>query len=150
MEPLVALPEREREEDAREKNRTTVVKRSRQWETVASDDGSQSQSRDYKGSSSENSMGSDSEASIGSRRKVDKKSKKNSKKHKSNKLKKSKKEKKEKKEKHKKKKSKKSKHSDDDSESESNNRQTGSVAVDQNQFGKYGVIRESNFFHKQR
>lgn len=154
---------REREDEAKEKNRVETLERSRQWvyfksvisfslslvflltiislnfqATVQSDDESDADS-----DASTNSTISSTEEEREKRQKKVKKEKKEknsgkeSKKHK--KEKKSSKPKKEKKEK----KTKKKKDKRDKTTS-------ATVAVDQDQYGKYGIIRDENYFSKQR
>jgi hypothetical protein len=151
----------DREERAKEANRDDHASRSRQWATVGSDDddaGDGSASRKKKRSrdaSDDGSDGSDSDDSSddddsdgdgsgGSDKK--KRSKHSKSKHKSKKHKKEK-HKKEKHKKHKKEKKSKRDRRDKDSSSSSS---SGSGAINQNEFGKYGIIREENFFAKQR
>lgn len=102
--------------------------REKQWKTVDSSDSEQSKNSSH---SSHNSSDSSSESSH-QRKKKEKKQKKKKEKKKERKGKKDKKTKKHKK-------SKKDKHEKHDS-----------IAVNQNEFGKYGIIRDENFFHKQR
>ena len=127
---------RERDEDLKERNREEVANRSRQWETVNSDNDEEDDDSKDDNSSDKSSDSSDEEHKH--------KHHKKEKKHKSEK--KEKKDKKDKKHKKHKKDKKEKKHSKHDEVTSSST----SAAVDQNQFGKYGIIREEHYFHKQR
>mmetsp|Transcript_14717 Transcript_14717/g.22199 ORF Transcript_14717/g.22199 Transcript_14717/m.22199 type:complete len:283 (+) Transcript_14717:131-979(+) len=111
----------------RERNRDRTLKRSRMWQTVDSDQ------------SSVNDSGSDSEGSYSERSRSQESSGSSERGHrsKSKKDKKEKKKKKDKKHKHKK-----HKHKKDKKESKG--------AIDQNEYGAYGIIKEEHFFQKQR
>lgn len=137
------------EEDERRDNRVEIVKRSRQWVTVGSDGESDeeedSNSNTHLNNKKENrgeddsSSSSDSEIVQRDRHKKSKKKSSHSSKHK--------KDKKEKKHKHEHKSSK-SKSKDDRKDSH-NSTEKRSV-VDQDKFGKYGIIREDCYYSKQR
>ena len=164
-------------EQEQARNREEVTNRSRQWSTVNDSDDDEkpptdeskqgagvkeqtvrkrSRSPDNSGSSSSDSSSDEgSESEEESSRKKAKKEKKHEKSSKK-KHKKEKKEKKEKKSKHKKHHKKEKKHKSDrdktSSSSSSSSSSSGvtSGAVNQNVFGKYGIIREQDFFSKQR
>jgi hypothetical protein len=143
---------RPREEDLRDLNRNSIQERPRQWATVDDDDDiDQESSKSINNSDNDDSSSTSSSSSSSSEQKKAKKAKKQEKKERKEKKaksdKKSKKEKKEKKSK-KEKKRKSEKHSK--SSDHKHVSSSSSMAVDQNQFGKYGIIREENYFHKQR
>jgi len=146
MESTSSSQKRPREEDLRDLNRNSIQERPRQWATVDDDDDIDQES--INNSDNDDSSSTSSSSSSSSEQKKAKKAKKQEKKEKKAKSdKKSKKEKKEKKSK-KEKKRKSEKHSK--SSSDHKHVSSSSMAVDQNQFGKYGIIREENYFHKQR
>mmetsp|Transcript_5111 Transcript_5111/g.8367 ORF Transcript_5111/g.8367 Transcript_5111/m.8367 type:complete len:287 (-) Transcript_5111:1018-1878(-) len=120
----------------KEKNREKTLKRSRMWQVVGDDDDNDDDASSSSGSDSE-SDGSDSSSEHDRKHKKHKKSDKKSKKHKKDKKeKKSSKDKKHKKDKKKDRKKDKHKHA--------------KTAVDQNEYGKYGIIKEEHYFQKQR
>ena len=123
-----------------DRNREEVLKRPRMWATVDSEE--EDNKDGYHSDSSSTSSSSSSSSSSEEEKKKKKKKEKSSKKEKSNKHKKEKKHKKDKKER-KHKKSKKS-----SSEKASSKSLLG--AVNQNEYGKYGIIREQDYFKKQR
>lgn len=118
----------------KERNREKTLKRSRMWQVVEEDDQEVEESESQSSSCDESSSDSESEGSE-RKRKHHKKHKKSEKKSK-----KSKKDKKERKKHNKKKKDKKDKHRN----------KTEKTAIDQNAYGKYGIIREEHYFQKQR
>jgi hypothetical protein len=140
------------------RNREQTLGRSRQWEIVDSDEEEVSNnevknvnSDNYSSNNdSDDSDDSESESSEDEKKhkKTEKKSKKDKLEKKEKKEKKSKKDKKEKKEK-KEKKSKKYK-KEKKHRKEINKSSPYSHAINQNEYGKYGVINETNFYHKQR
>ena len=132
------------EDYEKERNRVKVHERSRQWATVESDDEENGEKTQGKTVEKADRSSSDSSSSSSDESEKKKSKKSSSKKHSDKKKdKKSKKEKKHKK--HKKEKKSKRKHSESD-----DHQSTKGGAIDQNEFGKYGIIREENFFAKQR
>lgn len=129
----------ESEGEGKQRNRSSTKDRERQWQTVQSSEDDSSSSSDSDSDSDASSM---SERESKRHKKESKKSKKEHKKE--SKHKKDKKDKKHKKE-HKKDKKKDKKQRKDDKKPA-----TKSISVNQNEYGKYGIIKEENIFHKQR
>ena len=138
----------ESDNEGKSRNRSVTKERERQWQTVdsSSEDGSRSSGSDSSASDSSSDDSSGDERRNKRDRKESKDSKKSKKESKHKKSKKDKKDKKDKKHKHKKdhKKDKKERKEKKDSSSHK------SVSINQNEYGKYGIIKEENIFHKQR
>lgn len=134
-------------EEDRKQNRKDTIKRERMWQTVDSDEEEKRQEALHALLESDASSSSSSSSSSSGENSSDQSGGHRKKKHRG-KDKKDKKDKKEKK--HKKhKKDKKKRKSDRDKHSKEVPA-SSSLAVDQNEFGKYGVIREENFYQKQK
>jgi len=138
----------ESDNEGQSRNRSVTKERERQWQTVDSSSEDENRSSGIESSASDSSCDDSSGDERKSKRdrKESKDSKKSKKESKHKKSKKDKKDKKDKKHKHKKdhKKDKKERKEKKDSSSHK------SVSINQNEYGKYGIIKEENIFHKQR